>query len=177
MQTYLILTVGAYALMHSQRHRIPWPAGEAQDFLALFTEEWNLCLEPFTCWVCWFLVGWDTIGEHEVEGGWLVWFGLSKWEASLQDQCSWILHSSYPLRTPPWNENNNDWNFIIELYSVCVCVCVCVLAPQSCLALCNPMDCSLPSYSVHVILQARILFQGLFPIQESNWALLCCCCC
>ena len=28
---------------------------------------------------------------------------------------------------------------------------------QLCLALCNPMDCSLPGYSVHRILQARIL--------------------
>ena len=26
-------------------------------------------------------------------------------------------------------------------YSVCVCVCVCVLVAQSCLSLCDPMDC------------------------------------
>ena len=32
-----------------------------------------------------------------------------------------------------------------------------VLATQSCPALCNPMDCSPPSSSVHGILQARIL--------------------
>ena len=25
---------------------------------------------------------------------------------------------------------------------VCVCVCVCVLVSQSCLTLCNPIDCS-----------------------------------
>jgi len=29
--------------------------------------------------------------------------------------------------------------------------------PQSCLTLCNPMDCNLPGSSVHGILQARIL--------------------
>ena len=34
---------------------------------------------------------------------------------------------------------------------------VCVLIAQSCLTLCNPMDCSPPSSSVHGILQARIL--------------------
>ena len=34
------------------------------------------------------------------------------------------------------------------------CVCVCV---QSCLTLCNPMDCSLPGSSVHGIFQARIV--------------------
>ena len=31
------------------------------------------------------------------------------------------------------------------------------LVTQSCLALCHPMDCSLPGSSVHGILQARIL--------------------
>ena len=30
-------------------------------------------------------------------------------------------------------------------------------SPQSCLTLCNPMDCSPPGTSVHGILQARIL--------------------
>ena len=39
---------------------------------------------------------------------------------------------------------------------VCVCVCVCVCTP-SCLILCGPMDCGLPSSSVHGIFQARIL--------------------
>ena len=28
---------------------------------------------------------------------------------------------------------------------------------QSCLTLCNPMDCSLPGFSIHGIFQARIL--------------------
>ena len=32
-----------------------------------------------------------------------------------------------------------------------------VLAVQSCPALCNPMDCSPPGFSVHGILQVRIL--------------------
>ena len=34
---------------------------------------------------------------------------------------------------------------------------VCVLVAQSCLTLCNHMDCSLPGSSVHGIFQARIL--------------------
>ena len=37
------------------------------------------------------------------------------------------------------------------------CVCVCAQWFQSCLNLCNPMDCSPPGSSVHGILQARIL--------------------
>ena len=41
-----------------------------------------------------------------------------------------------------------------------VCVCICA---QSCLTLCNPMDCSPPGFSVHGVFQARIL-EGLpFP--------------
>ena len=40
---------------------------------------------------------------------------------------------------------------------VCVCVCVCAKSLQSCLTLCDPMDCSPPGSSVHGILQARIL--------------------
>ena len=37
--------------------------------------------------------------------------------------------------------------------TVCVCVCVCSVMSDSC----NPMDCSLPDFSVHGTLQARIL--------------------
>ena len=38
--------------------------------------------------------------------------------------------------------------------------------PQSCLTLCNPMDCSPPGSSVHVILQARVLEWAAFPLPE-----------
>ena len=36
-------------------------------------------------------------------------------------------------------------------------VCVCVLVAQSCPSLCSPINCSLPRFSAHEILQARIL--------------------
>ena len=52
---------------------------------------------------------------------------------------------------------------------------------QSCLTLCDPMDCSLPGSSVHGIFQARVLewiaisfSRGIFPIQGSNPCLLHC---
>ena len=38
-----------------------------------------------------------------------------------------------------------------------------MLLLQSCLTLCNPMDCSLPGFSVHRILQARILQRVVMP--------------
>ena len=47
---------------------------------------------------------------------------------------------------------------------VCVCVCVCMKSLQSCLTLCNPMDCSPPSSSIQGILQAR----NTFPTQGLN---------
>ena len=55
-----------------------------------------------------------------------------------------------------------------------------VLVTQSCLTLCDPMDHSLPDFSVHGILQARILewvamhalLQGIFQTQGLNPHLL-----
>ena len=58
------------------------------------------------------------------------------------------------------------------MYSICVYA-------QSCLTLCDPMDCSPPGSSVHGILQARILDwvaispPGVFLTQGSNLSLLC----
>ena len=46
---------------------------------------------------------------------------------------------------------------------ILVCVCVCVLVAQSYLTLFNPMDCSLSGFSVHGILQVRILERVAIP--------------
>ena len=58
---------------------------------------------------------------------------------------------------------------------------VCVLVPQSCLTLCDPMECSPSGSSVHGILQAKntgvcchSLPQGIFLTQGSNPGLLHC---
>ena len=42
------------------------------------------------------------------------------------------------------------------------------LVAQSCLTLCNPMDCSPPGFSVHGILQARILEWVAMPFSEGS---------
>ena len=46
----------------------------------------------------------------------------------------------------------------------------CVLVAQSCLSLCDPMDCILPGSPVHGVLQARspLFLQGIFPAQGLN---------
>ena len=61
-------------------------------------------------------------------------------------------------------------------------VCVRAKLLQSCLTLCNPMDCSPPSSSVHGILQARMLEWVAMPFSRSNLIILdsvswffCCC--
>ena len=49
-------------------------------------------------------------------------------------------------------------------------LCVCVVVGQSCLTLCNPMDCSPPGSSVHGISQARILEWVAIPFSKgSSW--------
>ena len=57
-------------------------------------------------------------------------------------------------------------------------LCYCLVA-QSCLTLCDPMDCSPPGSSVHRIFQVRILewgchslLQGIFLTEGSNPSLL-----
>ena len=66
-----------------------------------------------------------------------------------------------------WNSN---------FVCVCVCVCVCVhLVAQSCLTLCNPMNCSPPGSSVHGASPGKstgvgchALRQGISPTQGLN---------
>ena len=56
---------------------------------------------------------------------------------------------------------------LIFLLYTSICSMLCLVA-QSCLILCNPMDCSLPSSSVHGILQARILEWVVYPFSRGS---------
>ena len=70
-------------------------------------------------------------------------------------------------------------NYVETTECVCVCTRTCKhgSVTQSCLNLCDPLDCSLPGSSVHGIFQARVgchfLLQGIFLTQGSNPCLLC----
>ena len=46
--------------------------------------------------------------------------------------------------------------------------CACAKSLQSCLTLCDPMDCSPPGSSVHGILQARILDLVAMPFSTGS---------
>ena len=72
--------------------------------------------------------------------------------------------------------------FSVAEFTVCVCACMCVCVcvyAQSCLTLCDPMNCSPAGSSVHGIFQADILewvvvssSKSIFPTQGSNPHLL-----
>ena len=49
---------------------------------------------------------------------------------------------------------------------------VLVLVAQSCLILCDPMDCSLPGSSIHGILQARTMEQIAIPFSRDQISFL-----
>ena len=66
------------------------------------------------------------------------------------------------------NEGNSNYDLNVQYQYLC-------LVAQLCLTLCDPMDCSLPGFSVRGILQARILEQvphfllpGIFTAQKSK---------
>ena len=61
--------------------------------------------------------------------------------------CSWSTVCT--VKFPSFQKTNPLW----KLYPAPVCV----LVAQSCLTLCDPMDCSSPGSSVHDVLQARLL--------------------
>ena len=64
---------------------------------------------------------------------------------------------------------------LLATVCVCVCVCVCELVTQSCLTLCDPMDCNLPrllcqwdSTGKKTGVDSHSLLQGTFPTQGSS---------
>ena len=59
---------------------------------------------------------------------------------------------------------NHHIVYLLLTYYYALTICCCSLVTKSCPTLYDPMDCSLPTSSVHGILQARILWRGLpFP--------------
>ena len=71
-----------------------------------------------------------------------------------------------------WNPTTHSYttgSFHLTCLDTSACHHICVCA-QSCLTLCNPMDCSPPGSSVHGIFQAEILDWGAISYsRESSW--------
>ena len=70
------------------------------------------------------------------------------------------------------------------MISWCVCVCVCVCSnnnnnqfssvSQSCLTLCNPMDCSTPGFPSTTNSRSSLKLMSIELVMPSNHLILCC---
>ena len=56
----------------------------------------------------------------------------------------------------------------LQIFFSFLCVIVCALVAQSCLTLCDPMDCSSPGFSIHGILQTSILEWVAIPFSSGS---------
>ena len=70
-------------------------------------------------------------------------------------------HRRQPTRLPrPWDSPGKNIGVGCHFLLQCMKVKSESKVAQSCLTLCNPMDCSLPGSSTHGIFQARVLEWG-----------------
>ena len=106
-----------------------------------------------------------------------------KWFPSLRNICPSLESYWLPLsmlQFSIWKLKNKTWEYIIQpvredyfsaqtrLYVFFQNLSVKSLVAQSCLTLCNPMDCNPPSYSVHRILKAGILEWVAIPFSRGG---------
>ena len=75
------------------------------------------------------------------------------------------------LNLVPESYSGTRFEKYLLMYAIRFCIfAICVLVTQSCLTLCEPMDCSPPGPSIHEILQVRTLewvaisFSSIFAI-------------
>ena len=107
---------------------------------------------------------------------------MPKWESVLvtgfghPENNSMLSVSSWSSKLP--SDSFSPWNLLLRVCA-CVCVCewvvrrylhahVCMLSHFNCVQLCNPMDCSLPGFSVHWIVQARLLEWAAMPSSRGS---------
>ena len=84
-------------------------------------------------------------------------FSIAAAAKSLQS-CPTLYHRQQSTRLPrPWDSPGKNTGVGCHFLLQCMKVKSESEVAQLCLTLCDPMDCSLPSSSVHGILQARIL--------------------
>ena len=103
----------------------------------------------------------------EVRGCYLLWlcYNFSIQATLLFSRVSKVLFIQF-LWAAPFSSNPNTVFFLSNRITS---FCVRAKSLQSCLTLCDPMDCSPPVSSVHRILQARILEWGTMPSSITSW--------
>ena len=76
-------------------------------------------------------------------------------------------HRRQPTRLPrPWDSPGKNTGVGCHFLLQCVKVKSESEVTQSCLTLCDPMDCSLPGSSIHGIFQARVLEWGAIAFSD-----------
>ena len=68
--------------------------------------------------------------------------------------------------SPSWAANITFFSRLC--FTLIACEKMKILVAQSCPVLCDSMDCSLPGFSVHVIIQARILEWVVTPFSRRS---------
>ena len=79
-------------------------------------------------------------------------------------------HRRQPTRLPhPWDSPGKNTGVGCHFLLPCMKVKSESEVAQSCLTLCDPMDCSLPGSSVHGIFQAKVLEWGAIAFSTNQW--------
>ena len=99
-----------------------------------------------------FLWVWTMLPLGMLTSSLVMWVRGTGWVRRAAPQCLflWGFYTS-------WNMPKTKNCFYFLLYPICADSCACMLSQQSCPTLCNPTVDNPPSFSVHRILQARIL--------------------
>ena len=94
--------------------------------------------------------------------GWTGWISLqSKRRSRVFSNTTVQKHQFFGAHPSLWS-NSHIHTWLLET--------PCCLVTKLCLTLCDPMDCSLPGFSVHGISQARILeWVAISCFRESSW--------
>ena len=108
-----------------------------------------------------------------IKGGYYFNKWRRKWQVLVRIQANW---NSYALMMGLWNAVATMENIMVALQKINRTTMK--VKAQSCLTLCDPVDCNLPGSSIHGIFQARILewvaisfSRRSFPTQGSNQGL------
>ena len=100
--------------------------------------------------------GWDGWMASPTQWIW-VWVSSGRW---------WRTGKPGMLQSMGSQKVRHDW--ATEQATIYCYACTHAKSPQSCLSFCNPVDCSPPSSSVHVIFQARLLEWVAMPFSRGS---------
>ena len=175
--------IDAFELWCWRRHlRVPWTARRSnlpisKSVLNIHWKDWcwNWNSNTLATW-CEELIHWKRpwcwerlkVGGEGNDSGWDGWMSSPiRWTwVWASSRSSWWTGKPGMLQSTGSQKVRHDW--VTEQATVYCYACMHAKSPQSYLTFCDPMDCSPPSSSVHVILQARILEWVAMPASRGS---------